>query len=365
MRRQLAAVPIVVGWVAGCHFDKPGPDVDAPTVDPPPCFGVAPFVVCLDQPAGGAMVIQQALDIDTTACTTTTSDGACLIAAESIHIAGAVTVSGMRPLILLATDELVVDMKGSIDAASHAGMLGPAANPSTCIAGTEPGSSLAGGGGGRGGSFSSLGGNGGRGNSGATAGGIAGPITGMAIASLRGGCPGGVGSGGTMTGNPPGDGGGALYLLAGNHLFLHGKVDASGGAGGGGRTSKSGGSGGGSGGMIVLWSPTIDATDAIVFANGGGGGGGADNGAVGAAGQDPQDVVLLFGNAKQAALGGNGGSGGAGKGGAGAAGAAGGLAGTDDTTNAGGGGGGGGGGMIYVLSGQKLTGASVSPSTGN
>ena len=73
-----------------------------------------------------------------------------------------------------------------------------------------------------------------------------------------------------------GGAGGALQVTAGEAIYLHGAISASGAGGRGGRGSCLGGAGGGSGGAVLLEAPTVQVVGAVA-ANGGGGGGGGSN----------------------------------------------------------------------------------------
>src|SRR5262249_29629712 len=142
---------------------------------------------------------------------------------------------------------------------------------------------MGGAGGGAGGSLGTRGGDGGTGDTnnngppvGTAKGGVAGVVQ-LPPTMLRGGCPGG--DGGTADAShrgPGGNGGGAVYLIAGSAIHIIGDVFASG-AGGmstpGTVSAEEGGGGGGTGGMIGLDAPSIDIPGRVV-ANGGAGAGG-------------------------------------------------------------------------------------------
>jgi hypothetical protein len=331
-------------------------DAPPPAIDARRCFGDGAWQVCLAAAPGPSVEYLMDTALDTaTGCTsvdTTHATEWCVVAAASITVGARLAARGPRPLVLVAADDLVIAAGGVVDVASHrGGPLGAGADSALCVPGSAGDPDSNGGGGGAGGSFGTRGGNGGDGDQGSGLGGSPGEGN-FDRDVLRGGCAGTWGGAAGADPDPAGDGGGAVYLLAGRQLVVAGTIDASGGGGGGGGAPKSGGSGGGSGGMVALWSPSI-AWTGVMFANGGGGGGGADNGANGQAGADPSSPA--------AAQGGGGGGGlGAGDGGSGGAGTAPGESGGNDTTGAGGGGGGGGVGVIRVLSGQDLS-ANVSP----
>jgi hypothetical protein len=370
MWRVLAILPLC----AACGFNpsssNPGDDDDGPPPadardgdvgeETPPdarvCFGEGNYEVCLQ-----AITPLPPLDLPATLSTdaapcltpvpasfwakTTGQPDSCVIVAESIQVPATTTVTGSRPLVLVATGTITI--AGALDLSSRQGIveLGPAANWGLCPAPTPPGGAAAGGGG-PGGSFQFAGGNGGNGNAGT--GSTASPeVTAPNI--LRGGCSGTKGAG--LLVGEAGASGGVAYLVAAVSIQVTGSINASGaGADAGGVLA--GGSGGGSGGMIVLWAPAIDASGRIV-ANGGGGSAGGDNNTVGDAGNDPDpstpNVQPDGGNP-----GGRGGGGGKGYA-APAAATSGGIG--NSLEEAGGGGGGGGG---FIRSNQPLTGV-ISP----
>jgi hypothetical protein len=285
---------------------------------------------------------------------------ACFVVAANVTIQDA-TITGSRPLVIVATDTLTIT--GKLDIASHntSGVLtnGPGvANPPTgACGGTVPEGDSDGGGGGAGGSFQTKGGNGGTGYDATTVpnGGVAAAIM-PTPTLLRAGCSGQTGAAGG-TGGGGGGGGGAMYLLAGNKIDLSAAVINASGAGGAPGTSRGGGGGGGSGGMVVMYvdstAGTITTTAATkIVANGGGGGGG------GAQGADP-DVTM----ATSAALG-AGSSGGCSTNGGGNGGfltTPGGNGGPGCNSGGGTMGGGGGGGVGYVQSNLAVGQGSYSP----
>lgn len=283
----------------------------------------------------------------------------CAIAGTDVTI-GATTVTGTRPLMIVATGTLMVTAR--LDAGSTIGAnpnVGPGANSSLCAATVNgnPSTGLAGGGGGAGGSFGSAGGGGGAGNGAGAGGTIAANAAQPSPSVLRGGCAGGKGgdSGQAGVGGAGGAGGGAIDLVAGGTMSISGLVRASGAAGIHGGSPKAGGGAGGSGGMIVLEAPTISVTGALI-ANGGGGAEGTLITSIGRDGTDDR-------NWDQAPTGGSGGSSDAGNGGDGA------FLTTiaENGTNAGGGGGGGagagggGGGLGVIRTKGTFTGTMISP----
>jgi hypothetical protein len=273
-------------------------------------------------------------------CVATTSDaGACVVAAASISVDGTIRGIGPRPLVLLATGSIVVNMNGVIDVASHRGAAGAGAgaNASRCVAGSTPTVIT----GGWGGSNATKGGDGDRAGSGSTGGNASSALP-RPVAALFGGCAGGKGAGGTA-GNG-GAGGGAVDLIAAV-IVINGTVNASGAGASGASDNSDGGGGGGSGGMIVLDAPDVTINgSAKVFAQGGSGGeGGPSNISGNGSGGDGTDPTVPG----QAAAGGIGGGSG-GNGGDGATTTNGGNGGEDGGLGDDGGGGGGGGAGFII-----------------
>jgi hypothetical protein len=309
-------------------------------------------------------------DTDSRCTSVSQADGSsvCLVYATSVTIEsqGSLTATGSRPLALASMSTMSIE--GLIDVSSlRSGQRGPGADDARCSFAADPESDLGGGGGGAGGSFGAVAANGGTGDTnqdGGTDGtslpGAAGPIA--TIMELRGGCRGQKGGDESSTGAQGGTGGhsgGALYLLANEHLDVVGNVRAKG-AGGEGGPVRAGGGGGGSGGLVVIESPSISIAGQISANGGGGGGGGAFVGTApgtpvdGQAGADGD-----LGTAPAAGgIGATGSTLGEGPGGAGGASATPSAPGGD----AGGGGGGGGGavGVIRLIGTAAITGL-VSP----
>jgi len=269
----------------------------------------------------------------------------CVIAGASVTLPASRTIKafGPKPLVLLSTLGMILQGNSIIDVSSHSianpQATGAGANPASCINGNA--AALAGGG--YGGSFGGQGGDGERLTGSPATSGVAAPqLVAPPTLPLRGGCPGGTGD---SSGGLGGNGGGAVALIAFASIQLDGKINASGAGGHGGPATKSGGGGGGSGGMIVLDSPSIQATGPL-FANGGGGGQGGTGGASALAGDDGGESLAPptpapGGNNTTGREGGSAGGGSAGNrlGGTNAGN-------TPATTNGGGGGGGGGAGFI-------------------
>ena len=306
---------------------------DAPPDGPPPtanCFGTSGLaLVCLQSVPVAEFTFDVATSIDTNtsprcAALQAGSSNVCVIAASALTISAPVTVTGMRPLVLLSLTAMTINQP--LDVASHRGSpKGPGGDASACNAGVAPTVS----GGGQGGSFGSVGGNGGN-SDGSTDRGTFGAIT--VPTTLRGGC---IGAEGAGSPGSHGHGGGAVLMIA-DTITISSIVNASGSPGAGAPAGKHGGGGAGSGGMIVFDAVTITISGPV-HANGGGGGGGSSGGAA-SPGSEPPAVGGAPGGAKA-------GSGGAG--GVGSLGAGNGQPGGSGTgSNDGGGGGGGGAGVI-------------------
>ncbi len=312
--------------------------------DPEVCLGA--MNICVEPVAGPLRIESETIDTerDHRCATVAQLDGPdlCVIAARSITFVGTNRFVGKRPLVVFASDTILVTTGAILDVSSQRDMPGAGADSVFCAAGAMPGVDASAGGGAGG----SLGGVGGNGGDGTTAGGAPGGTATPAIAaplSLRGGCAGQAGNFvGPATASPGGSSGGGLGLLAKTSITLQtlAAIRASGGGGAGGAI-RGGGGGGGSGGMVVLDAPAL-ALDGTVIAQGGAGGEGGGTMIDGAAGADGPVEYDTFAKGGSGATG-NGGNGGdgsarssaAGRGGAGASGG-------------GGGGGGGGAGIIVV-----------------
>ncbi len=375
---------VTIAIAAGCGFSHgsvPNVPVDG-SVDAPPdmpeeeqvCFGNSPFslfTVCYGQSQVPTAPINATIDAkyDTTACAApgrvVTSKGieSCLVAGGRIEITASFTVTGTRPLVILATTDLLVAQSGIVDASSPKTRNGPNANASTCNPQGAGGAATSGGGGGAGGSFATAGGSGGAGGSSTSTIGVA--ANAPSPMTLVGGCAGSRGGEGNAM-NAGGDGGasgGAVYLLAANTIVIAGKVYASG-AGGRGGHATAGGGGGGSGGLIGFEAPVVTiasgtSVQPVIATNGGAGGGGGTS----APGGDGGDGTLV---STPGAYGGAPGAGTplAGEGGVGTnwddiMGGTGGSA----QAGSGGGGGGGGYGIIWVVGTYSNVNGDVSPMT--
>jgi hypothetical protein len=273
--------------------------------------------------------------------------GLCVVDAKTITVPAGLVASatGSMPLVIVGAESITID--GTVDVSSkhmsstHGGGadFADCGVPASPAAGSDAG--------GAGGSFAGMGGDGGDPNHASATAGLGEPTT------LHGGCAGGNGADNLNRGH----GGGAVALIAVNHIEVTGQVDASG-AGGSSQNdfapllSSGGGGGGGSGGMIILDAATI-SIGGVAFANGGGGGQGGTAGNSGRSGNDPASGGVGTG-------GNGGGSGGAGGDGGAATTADGtpGIAGIAGT--AGGGGGGGSVGAIRIY-GQRTVSGTLSP----
>jgi len=329
--------------------------VDMNLVDAPSgCYGTGVVVACFNTPPSMTHNLNaQTINTDTSPLCDTDSRNAawCVVAGSTVTVAGTVTGTGTRPLVLLSTGTLTIN--GTLDVASHrvAAIVG-AGGDATCTAGTAPTMSS----GGAGGSFGGLGGVGAA--TGGGTGGQPGPVT--APSALRGGCRGQTGSGGG--GGVGGHGGGAVYLFASTSISVVGSINASGSGGiNANMASSSGGGGGGAGGFIGLESPSVMIAGQV-FANGGGGGEASGTGSTGVPGGDSPD-------ASTAAVGGAGGSdyatnGGDGSQGATKAGEAADALCTGNCTGMNpnsGGGGGGGAGIIRIITSASSGAGTISP----
>lgn len=329
------------------------------------CFGPASgnARICLDRGPTQPVSLPATIDTDASAlCEATQPTGwttggqpaACFIKGTTIAV-GTTTVTGARPLVLVASTSL--DISTLLDVSSNrvAGRTGPGAPGTPCAFAASPQNSngSGGGGGGAGGTFLSQGGAGGDGDAGGRTGGTPGTAQ-SAPTVLHGGCNGQRGGTGNTNGTAgaPGRGGGVVYLVSAGAITLAGNaiINASGSGAAASTSTRVGGSGGGSGGMIRFHAMSITApANSKVVTNGGGGSSGGDGSGGGSPGADPDPATPTT-----AAAGGVGNGGNAGGGFAGTTQAAAGL---DGDSNDGGGGGGGGGGFIQsnVSTGSAVT----------
>ena len=275
---------------------------------------------------------------------------------------GTVTVTGSRPLVVIALDEILIN--GELAGTANLQTPGPG--------GALPGEgeqSGAGGdgsnndtnddGGGGGAGHATAGARGGHGDcGGCDLGGAGGQAYGdQGQTRLFGGSGGGTAGNSCSSRAPGGAGGGAIQLTAGVRIEIggDGSIHVGGGGGAGGTVcpgNSGGGGGGGSGGSIYLQAPVVNNVGTLA-ANGGGGGSGRGNTSnPGQNGKASTEVA-------------NGGSSGGGVGGNGGCGGASGdsscpESGEDEEANAGGGGGA--VGRIAVSSGDFSDSGTTSPS---
>lgn len=286
------------------------------------CFGDDPFKLCFASAPTGAIDVSTATTFDTVngtisgtplTCATPMSGGTgyCVLAAKTITVSTPFRAVGLRPLVLVASESIIVPTSASIDVGSHrvpVESIGAGADPSTgCNAGTLPTTGNGTGGGGAGGSFIEGGGSAGNGGNGGGGAGQRAPGI-LTVTAIRGGCPGEDGAGDSK--GARGHGGGAVFLFAGHGIAVSGTIRANGEGGAGATGMNTGGGGGGSGGMIGFSAPNIMVTGAVL-ANGGGGGGGAAT-VEGNPGSDAVTTDPAAGGAGGSAIGGDGGAGSAG-----------------------------------------------------
>jgi len=265
-----------------------------------------------------------------------------VIQGARIEVSSTLTVIGTRPLVLVASDEIVIG--GMLDAsAKHAtpgpGGAAPSDGPGAGPDGkSDDGSHDAGG---AGGSFGSVGNHGGDGGPGSgtvvtTAPAAAAIYGDMMLSVLQGGSGGGDSSPACSGTAPHGGAGGGAIQLTASTITIGGTIIV----GGGGAEGVSncagngfGGGGGGSGGAVYVEAALL-AGSGTIAANGGGGSGTGSSGGTGQPGEDAHaDTTAAAG-----------GTGVFGAGGAGAALAAAQAGQQGDN----GGGGGGGGGRIFL-----------------
>lgn len=243
--------------------------------------------------------------IDTTGCPDgDIAEGACILSVRNFRIGGNTRVDGTRPLIVMATGDVIIE--GTLDASGYGQQPGPGGfrggvadpmdggGPNGGAAGEHVGEFEDGGGGG--GGFCGQGGTGGfggRGDGGEGGGAMPG---GYDLQPLRGGGGGGRGRGffaedGSNNAGFGGSGGGAIQISSLGRIQIDGRILVGGGGGqGGGNIFGSAqnwgsGGGGGAGGGILLEAIEIRGDGQLVAA-GGGGGGAAGSGGSGGDGDD-------------------------------------------------------------------------------
>ena len=378
---RLAITCLGAGLLSACsvpleRFDRPdagpGDDADA-DASPPPFVPIHVLPETMIDGAPDLVLSATPTSIDTTALTidgatnpyfVRQGDSAILFAGE-LSVRGPVKVTGLSPLIVVASGRVTISSSIALGAVGRAPGPGAAAdNPGGGGPGQSeflPGPDVRASSGGGGASYGTLGA---RGGGSAIPPGSGGVRYGMLPADpLTGGSKGG--DGGFSSGSG-GAGGGALQIPSAISIGISGPgglIEAGGGGGAGGRNSQ-GGAGGGAGGEILLEAPSIEVAGVLAANGGGGGGGGPGDGVL--IGIDGQDALALATPA----------SGGAGAipqgsdGGAGAAGAEGSFAEAQPggSYNSKGGGGGGGAGRIWLrhraATPPTLAGAVISPPAG-
>lgn len=232
----------------------------------------------------------------------------CVVRMRALTVENSATLSvrGARPLVVLASGDVVID--GAFDVSARMDEAGPGGGRGGLVAleerdGVGPSPGMAGehvdpydDGGGGGGAFFGAGGHGGLG--GEALGGNGGAALGApSLEPLHGGSGGGRGRGEvidtTTNAGLGGAGAGAIQISSLTRITLNGRIFAAGGGGEGGKRVLGGdsnygsGAGGGSGGGVLLEAPeVVFGTDAVVVLNGGGGGAAATNGADGGNGSD-------------------------------------------------------------------------------
>ncbi|HTR49455.1 MAG TPA: hypothetical protein VMJ10_02035, partial [Kofleriaceae bacterium] len=292
---------VFAGALAGCNsllgiHDLPDDGGrGSGTIDGGVCYGSGGFTICLSALPAQAATPSGSIDTDSaTDCpasySTPSGNPWCVIAGSSVTIGATLRASGSRPLVLVSTGVLAIELPGVVDVSSHIGngSMAPAtvgaASDTGCASGSGASASVddKSGGGGAGGSYATGGGQGGAGDT--EAGGPGGATSGVPT-TLVGGCSGGYGGAGDepasdackpTPSDPPGAGGGAVYLVAGDTIQLDGVVMANGAGGGVGNQARGGGAGGGAGGLVVLWAGTaisggMIAGGSVLSTNGGGG----------------------------------------------------------------------------------------------
>jgi hypothetical protein len=362
---------VLVGVLPACGFPRlanipsDGSDVDAlmdsKTVDAsaPVCFG-AYMKICFDEASKVPTAPPQLptgplaeIDTNTSSLCDSNNDqqaSYCVIVGGGFEISLGTKLRayGTKPLVLLSPGAIAVH--GTLDvsstvvasvASNSKGRGAGAAAEVACVFGEAP-NAARGHSGGYGGTFGGQGGSGQQLSGGGEAKGEPGSVSSFP-ATLRGGCPGGVGANEPGFGGQAGLGGGAVAIIAAN-ITLAGVINASGAGGAGGPLlPRTGAGGGGSGGMIFFESTNIELfPSGRLFANGGGGGEGGSAAFAGQPGLTSVEPMEPAAGGITSNEGGNGGPGSAG----------GILAGADSigqsSGDGGGGAGGGGAGFIHA-----------------
>ncbi|ACY14632.1 hypothetical protein [Haliangium ochraceum] len=230
---------------------------------------------------------------------------------------GTVSVTGSRPLVVIAQDEIIIN--GELSGAANLQTPGPGGflpgeGEQSGAGGDGSNDNLDDGGGG-GAGHATAGARGGHGDcGGCDLGGAGGQAYGdQGQTRLFGGSGGGA-AGNSCDAPPGGAGGGAIQLTAGVRIEIggDGSIHVGGGGGSGGSNcpgNAGGGGGGGAGGSIYLQAPVVNNVGTLA-ANGGGGGSGRGN--TSNPGQNGKaSTEVASGGSSGGGVGGNGGCGGA------------------------------------------------------
>jgi hypothetical protein len=266
-------------------------DIDAP-VDALVCFGSPDglFKPCINPPQGDLRLsgdLETASDPRCTLMAQTTGIQVCVIAAQNNEVTAPLVARGNYPVVLIASGTLRVN--APIDASSNANRKG-AGGQGVCGTAGQGTDAPNGGGGGAGASFGYQGGGPAPGGGVTTTAHAADPPE--LLVDVRGGCTGYRGGVSTTAGGIAGAGGrsgGAVYLIAGESIFVSSTINVSGGGGAGGPV-RGGGGGGGSGGLIGFDAPAL-VVMAELIARGGGGGSGGSDAAAGNRGTEPVNAT--------------------------------------------------------------------------
>jgi len=204
------------------------------------CFKVAPsndLAAAFDE-AGAAtdFVLSGSATIDTDAGTIVDQRGACtpltssgtvspigmfVIKVKSFQTGGLVTVQGTRALAIVSAGDVKIDHDISVSARLEVNGPGAILDSSTCRGTDAAASNVNGEPGGGGGAFGTVGGKGGNGGSPVITGANGGMVAGNPeLVPLRGGCPGGRGSG-APSGYAAGAAGGALQIDSGTSIPIN------------------------------------------------------------------------------------------------------------------------------------------------
>ncbi|HET9624315.1 MAG TPA: hypothetical protein VFP84_23245, partial [Kofleriaceae bacterium] len=115
--------------------------IDAPAVaiDAPQCFGKGLVSVCLKTAPAGTKTMGATNFNTDTGCSETFTQASgpelCVVAAQNIAVTGAVTATGARALVLVASESITINDSGAIDVSSRSNpqaRRGAAANTGVC-----------------------------------------------------------------------------------------------------------------------------------------------------------------------------------------------------------------------------------------